>query len=322
MTLKNNKKFFDSRYLLEECDNNNIDKLKVAIHIHIYYIDMLDTFISYLKDCPIKFDLLISITEESHRDICINKINNICNIKVVQNKGRDIASFLIDFKKEIFNYDLVCHIHSKKSLHANNEVDMWAEYLFDSLISSKAIKSIISNFIIDDRLGIVFPPAFYDVYEYACYLHDRDKNNMNYLLEKMNINFDPNSDNFIFPAGNMFWVRPIAIKNIFDLNLGYNDLPDEPIDNAYTILHSIERVFAIIAEYNNYRAKFYVLRKYLVEPFFQKYQFLEKIKLLEERFFNIIEMRFCKFHLLSIKKSEKYIKIIFLGIKFIIRCKI
>lgn len=113
--MKYNSKFCDKSYILDEVYSNsyeyNINK-KIAIHIHIFYIDMLDKFIDYLKNSPYKFDLLISVHSEENRNICIQKINNNSLkklnkllIKIVPNIGRDIAPLLIDFKLEkLYNY--------------------------------------------------------------------------------------------------------------------------------------------------------------------------------------------------------------------------
>ena len=72
-------KFYDKSYILDEVSSNgyeyNIDK-KIAIHIHVFYIDMLDKFIDYLKNSPYSFDLLISVCSEENKNICMQKINN------------------------------------------------------------------------------------------------------------------------------------------------------------------------------------------------------------------------------------------------------
>lgn len=120
-------KFYDKSYILDEISSEsyeyNINK-KIAIHIHIFYIDMLDVFIDYLKNSPYSFDLLISVHSEENKNICLQKINNDSLkklnkllIKIVPNIGRDIAPLLVDFKEEQKEYDFICHVHTKKSPH-------------------------------------------------------------------------------------------------------------------------------------------------------------------------------------------------------------
>ena len=69
--IENNQhlKFFDKNLILDNAYDENINKLKAAIHIHLYYIDMIDTFISYLKESPINFDLLISVVSEDNKNM-------------------------------------------------------------------------------------------------------------------------------------------------------------------------------------------------------------------------------------------------------------
>ena len=333
MEIVNNEyiKFFDKNIILEDIYNKDIHKLKIAIHIHLYYIDMLNIFINYLQESPINFDLFISVISEDNKNICLQNINNISlqklnklYVKKVQNIGRDISSFLIDFKDDWKRYDLVCHIHSKKSLHTK-EIGRWSEYLFNNLISNDAITNITSNFLLNDNLGVVFPPVFYMIYKWAINLHESDEKKIIELLNKLNINFIPNRENFIFSAGNMFWFRPKALEKLFDLNITYDDIPKEPIEYDHTILHVLERLQCIIAEQSGFIIKSYISRKELLNSFFERYDYITKIeqlnKEINDKKSEIIDIKLFKFILFAIKKDAQYFKIIILGIHFIIKLK-
>ncbi|MEI0566362.1 rhamnan synthesis F family protein [Brachyspira pulli] len=333
MEIVNNEyiKFFDKNIILEDIYNKDIHKLKIAIHIHLYYIDMLNIFINYLQESPINFDLFISVISEDNKNICLQNINNTSlqklnklYVKKVQNIGRDISSFLIDFKDDWKRYDLVCHIHSKKSLHTK-EIGRWSEYLFNNLISNDAITNITSNFLLNDNLGVVFPPVFYMIYKWAINLHESDEKKIIELLNKLNINFIPNRENFIFSAGNMFWFRPKALEKLFDLNITYDDIPKEPIEYDHTILHVLERLQCIIAEQSGFIIKSYISRKELLNSFFERYDYITKIeqlnKEINDKKSEIIDIKLFKFILFAIKKDAQYFKIIILGIHFIIKLK-
>ena len=45
----------------------------------------------------------------------------------------------------------------------------------------------------------------------------------------------------------MFWMRPRALVQLFNLDLDWNDYPEEPIDNDGTILHALERLLPFAA---------------------------------------------------------------------------
>ena len=53
---------------------------------------------------------------------------------------------------------------------------------------------------------------------------------------------------FEYPVGTMFWLRPRALKPLLDLELGWDDYPEEPIANDGTILHALERLIPFAAE--------------------------------------------------------------------------
>jgi lipopolysaccharide biosynthesis protein len=51
----------------------------------------------------------------------------------------------------------------------------------------------------------------------------------------------------------MFWARTKALAPLFDLNLGWNDYPEEPVPYDGTILHAFERLLPFIARHAGYR---------------------------------------------------------------------
>ena len=316
-----NTLFYDKNYILNDLNTLENNNLKIAIHIHLYYIDMLDIFIDYLKNSPVNFTLFISVISEENKNICIHKINknklpymDNMHIKIVENIGRDIAPLLIALKDELLQYDLVCHIHSKKSLHTK-EYEDWSNFLFSNLISKNSIKTIVSNFINNNKIGIIIPPIFQKAFHWELKLDKQDKENMTYLLNKMNINFEPNESNFIFPAGNMFWFRPKALKKLFDLNLSYNDMPKEPVSNVWTILHAIERIYCIVSENEGFITKSHISREVLINSFFKIYDYEEQQYISKE----IIILKIKKIIILKIIFNNEYSIINFLGIKIKIK---
>lgn len=56
----------------------------------------------------------------------------------------------------------------------------------------------------------------------------------------------------MFPAGNMFWGRVAAVKNIFDIDYVEADFPEEAGQTDGTIMHAIERLWIPVAENNGY----------------------------------------------------------------------
>ena len=50
----------------------------------------------------------------------------------------------------------------------------------------------------------------------------------------------------------MFWARSKALKPLFDLNLGWNDYPEEPVPIDGSMLHAIERMLPLVTESSGY----------------------------------------------------------------------
>ena len=94
---------------------------RVAVHLHLYYVDLLPEFFEYLDHIPFAFDIYVSTKQgedlEKIRDDLM-KLQNIQKVTVKEtiNRGRDVAPLYALFGSEIAGYDYFLHIHSKKSL--------------------------------------------------------------------------------------------------------------------------------------------------------------------------------------------------------------
>lgn len=223
--------------------------IKVAIHIHVYYLDLLDEILKAISINETKPDLLI--TTPFQKDVskikkkCIRFGLKIKDILVTPNIGRDIGPFISGVGKYIhLNYDFYAHIHTKKAVHSDGDMAQeWREFLISNLLGNSGINmmdKIISYFLNDKNLGLVFPD---------------DPNccswSLNYQIaknfgSKMGLKYFP--EHFNFPIGTMFWARKNALSPLFDLNLDWDNYPKEPLPYDGTVLHSIERLIPFINE--------------------------------------------------------------------------
>ena len=108
------------------------------------------------------------------------------------------------------------------------------------------IDVIIGRFAADGELGLVFADD--------PHLNDWDGNRevAEALAARMSLK-EPLPPFFDFPVGSMFWARTAALKPLFDLKLGWDDYPKEPIANDGTLLHALERLFPFVARAAGYR---------------------------------------------------------------------
>ena len=240
-----------------------INTTKIAVQVHIFYENLLREIINKINNIPVKFDLFITTTSLNKSkiiDIYIksNSKANKFEIKIVENKGRDVLPFLNQMKTVIKNYKYICHIHSKISQNSQKFGNNWRIYLYNNLLGDKKIiLDILSQFENFENLGFIFPENYYRIKILKNNKRRLDTNRryMNYLLKKLFFNKRYEVGSLLdFPAGNMFWARVSAIYQIFDLDIN-DKIPDEKgqIDN--TILHGIERIWLYLVKINGYYYK-------------------------------------------------------------------
>lgn len=227
-------------------------KLNVAVHVHVFYPDILVIILELLQKNTEQYDLLISTAEKNFKAIkkILERYKFNYQLRVVPNIGRDIGPFLTEFRKELQEYDVIGHLHTKKSLHANNPVfiQSWVDFLFENLLGGQysMADQIIDAFKRDPRLGLVFPDD--------PNLHGWGDNKLfaKQLAQELGIVNLPEGT-FNFPIGTMFWARSVALKQLFDLHWDWDNYPKEPLPPDGSILHAIERLIPIIVQHHGYK---------------------------------------------------------------------
>jgi FkbM family methyltransferase len=224
---------------------------RIAIHLHLYYIDMAEELLGYIANMPFDYDLYITMTDrrkvpyvkEKARRICTAHLDEL-EISVVPNRGRDIAPFLVTLGPRSKRYDYICHVHSKKSLFTGKVQRSWSNYLFESLFKDEEhLRRIFGLFDMDPSIGIVYPTTAKNL-PHWCHSWLSNRASAQELFRRLKISVDT-SLYVDFPAGSMMWARSEALRPLFDLKLSFKDFPPEPIPNDGTLCHAIERSFCI-----------------------------------------------------------------------------
>ncbi len=219
--------------------------LKLATVAHLYYPELAESLIGYLRNIPLNFDLYLSTRPEAVAELRALFSGDLpCRktvVRGVENRGFDIRPCLVEFAPDWTRYDLVCKVHGKKSTN-HPQLAAWGRYLLDNLLGSPEIVSdILAWFREDQKLGLVFPDYFPPMrqmvewgsnWEIAAGLGAR----LNLQLDRQ-VQLD-------FPAGSMFWCRPAAIRPLFELGLGPDDFEPSPANTVDgTLAHAVERLF-------------------------------------------------------------------------------
>ncbi|WP_188850078.1 rhamnan synthesis F family protein [Aureimonas glaciei] len=228
-------------------------KATVGLHIHLHYAVVLDEILSRLEVNETKPDLFVSTTSEKAASYIVKRLKSYrrgkVEVRLTPNRGRDIGPMLTEFGSELLGYDIIGHIHGKKSEAWNQMAggasasDIWREFLFQNLLGDRfrALDLIVQSFNNDKNLGLVFPEdptvvGWTENYKFAQAVAAR-------------IGMSPDLPKAIeFPTGNMFFARPAAIKPLFDGQFDWSDYPEEPIPYDGTILHAIERMTPLVCE--------------------------------------------------------------------------
>ena len=241
------------RKVLKDNQLQYSNQKKVAVHLHTYYVDLLEEFLMAFENFHFTYDLFLT-TDSEKKKVEIEKIltehGKAGKVYITGNRGRDVIPML-RLKKELSKYDYIGHFHTKKSPEYPHWVgDSWRNELFDMLI--KPADKVIASLENDERLGLVIAdiPTFF---RYTKIVDPWNENkfadDMNLLWERMNIkrSIDFNQLNtFIMSYGTFIWFKYDALKPLFDLNLQDADIPAEPLPQ-HTILHSIERILVYLA---------------------------------------------------------------------------
>ncbi len=229
---------------------------RVALHVHVFYADLLPEILEKLGRNNVRPDLLVSVPNAKVKQEVTSLLGSYAGKLValveVPNRGRDVGPFLTEFGPTIAaNYDLVGHLHTKRSPHCPNPafIERWRYFLMENLLGGASVGMadiILGRLAEDASIGIVFPdnPGVHG--------WDQNRSYAMPLAEKMGLLDLP--DHFLFPVGSMFWARVDALRPFFDLKLDWDDYPQEPIHHDGTMLHAIERLFGVMASRGGYRA--------------------------------------------------------------------
>ena len=232
----------------------------VAICLHIHYEGYIERFAQCLQSFPLKVDLFVAVKNEKMMKLADDTFRNLSTVKktrlvVASNRGRNFGPMLVEFSDELLGYDLLCHLHSKKSAHSGREQIQWCNYLVEYLLNeSNVVTEVLRLFSQRDDLGIYYPTSFWMlpswVNHWTCNKHHVDRYFSDWGI-------DTRSDFLAYPVGGMFWARPKALKQWLEEDYNYEAFPPEPIKNDGTYLHAMERALGLLVERNGYKQFFY-----------------------------------------------------------------
>jgi len=229
----------------------------IAIHVHVFYIDVWKKYVDYLDALDFSYALFITTDSEGKAEEIRALLptragagSEAREVIVIENRGRDILPWISIFDR-LSGYDFVLHAHTKRSPTAADWVGAsWQQDIFDTMLVQA--EKIVNSFQENPNLGMVIPdiPRFW---RYVAPVRREAEASfidmMNDLWGRMRcekkVDFQ-NASAFVMPYGTMFWYRPNALKKLGSLALRAEEVPVEPLPEK-SVLHALERLMVYMA---------------------------------------------------------------------------
>ena len=220
----------------------------IAVLAHLFYQDLTEELFSYLRNIPGPADIFLTTDTEEKRDAILRVLPDWSagrvEVRVVPNRGRDIAPKLVGLADVHRRYDRVLHLHGKMSKHWHHGQNR-RQYLYEVLLGSPdVVRSILAAFDADTRLGLVLPLHWDPVRPWVDWGFDYRP--CRAFAGRLGVEVARDQP-LEFPSGSMFWARTAALRPLLDLNLRSDHFPPEGFTGG-RLAHVIERLYARACE--------------------------------------------------------------------------
>lgn len=220
---------------------------RVAVHVHIYYLDLWDEFAAALDRLGVPFDLYVTVTffgdeSEALRDR-IAAERPEATVLLMPNHGRDIFPFLHLVNAGVLSgYEAVCKLHTKRSPH-RTDGDTWRRHLVAGLLPEGGVGGPLAAFLADPgaSLWVADGQHYDDTIWWGSNRGATDR-----LLRRVELAGDP--DRLSFPAGSMYWIKPALLATIRGLALTDMEFEAESGQLDGTVAHAFERALGYMAQ--------------------------------------------------------------------------
>ena len=222
---------------------------RVAVVLHAFHTGLLPEFRAYLDHIPVPADLFVSTDTEAKRaavSACFaDWAKGSVEVRVMPNRGRDVAPKLVGFAGVHDRYDYVLHLHTKSSPH-ESRLAGWRGYLLDTLLGSPdVVHGVFEAFARTPRLGMLAPQHIDELRSWITWGPNHAQ--AEGLAARMGFPLPPAAP-LDFPSGSMFWARSAALRPLLDLRLGFDDFQAEAGQTDGTLAHAIERLYFLVCE--------------------------------------------------------------------------
>lgn len=220
-----------------------------AVVVHVFYRDLWPEIAVRLSALDFPFDLYVTIADrgvpEEGEELAARVRTEFPGALavVMPNRGRDIFPFVHLVNAGLLDgYRAVAKIHTKKSPH-RQDGEEWRHQLIDGILPATGAARRLRAFLADPEAGIwvadgqvLTDPQFWG-------------SNLDvtaWLLRRIGIRLAP--ELLRFPAGSMYWLKPVMIALIRGLRLEQTLFEAECGQVDGTLAHAVERALGFMAQ--------------------------------------------------------------------------
>lgn len=229
-----------------------------AVFIHLFYDDLVETCFPFIRETTKICDVYITTSKAVIRAYiemqC--KFFNIdnCFVKIVQNRGYDIASLVVHHRESILHYKYFCFTHDKKSSHMQNQESAHIRFMSlweNTVATASFITNVLQCFDIHPLLGFLTVPLHF-IPEWLC---DETKywaasyQDVELLAKSLGLKCRLSPNKSCISVETAFWARTEAVSLLFERRFSLDDFPQKGVWN---MSYAIERIFPYIAQHNGF----------------------------------------------------------------------
>lgn len=226
---------------------------KLAVVVHLYYVDLWNTIESKLENITEPFDLFVTLNmrDEDFAPNIKNK-NGKVTTYIMPNRGRDVLPFLYVARRlKAANYEYVLKLHSKKSKH-RSDGSSWLTDVLDNLLPDTSTIEKTIEILQTPECGLIGPAQH--IVSLKRHM-GANKEILSHLIaqaydKKVSDKVLGSPENYPFVGGTMFWARMETINPILDLELMPDDFQSEHGQIDGTLAHALERMFGASTRIN------------------------------------------------------------------------
>lgn len=226
---------------------------KIAVIIHLYYIDSWPFFVQHLQDLRFEYDIFISLPDHNASFVeTIYKDFPRAQCFITPNRGRDVLPFLyIAYLVDRAGYIGLLKMHSKKSTHRPDGQEWFSDMIKNLLPKTPKMQRRILNTLERTDTGIIGPAGQYmplTINFEANGVHMTRQVNKLYDKSVSREYLQANQESYGFFAGTMFWARLDALRPVLAQKYNVLNFETEEGQIDATFAHALERVFCVVCE--------------------------------------------------------------------------